>query len=46
MLLQYLGGHLEIKKDTSIARAGDYRPVGSGRNSHSSVDNGYLLSAI
>nr|GLL45629.1 regulator of nonsense transcripts UPF3-like isoform X1 [Ipomoea trifida] len=34
------GGHLEIKKDTSIARAGDYRPVGSGRNSHSSVDNG------
>ncbi|XP_019173942.1 PREDICTED: regulator of nonsense transcripts UPF3-like isoform X2 [Ipomoea nil] len=34
------GGHLEIKKDTSIARAGDYRPVGSGRNSHSSADNG------
>lgn len=34
------GGQGEKKNDIPIARGGEFRPIGSGRNSHSSPDNG------
>ncbi|MCE0482066.1 hypothetical protein HAX54_040445 [Datura stramonium] len=35
-----LGGQGEKKNDLPVARGGESRPIGSGRNSHSSADNG------
>ncbi|KAI3445571.1 hypothetical protein Pfo_002236 [Paulownia fortunei] len=34
------GTHVEMKHDTLVTRAGEYRPIGSGRGSHYSADNG------
>ncbi|WMV50443.1 hypothetical protein MTR67_043828 [Solanum verrucosum] len=34
------GGQGELKNDLPIARGSEFRPIGSGRNSHSSADNG------
>ncbi|KAK6777713.1 hypothetical protein RDI58_024431 [Solanum bulbocastanum] len=34
------GGQGESKNDLPIARGSEFRPIGSGRNSHSSADNG------
>nr|GMD06997.1 regulator of nonsense transcripts UPF3-like [Ipomoea batatas] len=34
------GSLVEVKNDGLSARGGEFKPTGSGRNSHSSVDNG------
>ncbi|KAK9069634.1 hypothetical protein SSX86_011538 [Deinandra increscens subsp. villosa] len=36
----FTGLYGEVKNDLSIARSGDFKPIGSGRGGHFSVDNG------
>lgn len=36
----FLGSLVEVKSDGLSARGGEFKPTGSGRSSHSSVDNG------
>lgn len=37
------GGHGDMKGDVANARIGEVKNLGTGRSSHSSLDNGILL---